>query len=478
VRSKSKWIAALVAVALLGSAGYVLNGRARQPSAEAGPQASTLAPVERRTMEVAAQAAGLVEPIRVVEVKSRASGEVMNVPVETGDRVERGALLAEIDPREVDNALAQAAADLAAVRVQRDTAQAQRRRMEELRSSGAVTQQELEASVQSAATAHAALVRAEVNLKLARDRKADAVIRAPVDGTILQRTAQPGQIIASATSNVSGGTTLFTMADLAEMQVRALIDETDIGKISPGQSATVTVEAYPGRQFAAQVFKIEPQAVVEQNVTLFPVLVRLGNAHGLLRPGMTAEVKVQIARREEVLSVPNGAVVGPREAQSAAVLLKVELEDGRGGGGGERAGQGPPECQGLREKVRAAGGPSGLGEEDRALLERCRANRTEAAGGRGGRGGRGSGDEGAGPEGRVGYLFVQGPRGLEGRRVLLGLSNWMHTEVLRGVEEGEQVVLVSIAQAQRQRQERQDRMRERAGGGLLPGTGGPRSGGR
>jgi glutamate-ammonia-ligase adenylyltransferase len=102
------------------------------------------------------------------------------------------------------------------------------------------------------------------------------------------------------------------------------VDETDIGKIHPGQQARVSLEAYPGRTFTGEVVKIEPQAVVEQNVTLFPVLIRMKNPEGLLKPGMNAEVGVEIASREDVVTVPNTAVVSPREAISAAAALGLD----------------------------------------------------------------------------------------------------------------------------------------------------------
>ncbi|MFP2930483.1 efflux RND transporter periplasmic adaptor subunit, partial [Pyxidicoccus sp. 3LG] len=313
-----KWVISGAAALLLG-AGVYTTQRSSEP--EVKEQSAAVATVERRDMELVAESAGLVEPLRVVEVKSKASGEVLRVHFDTGDKVEKDALLAEIDPRDVQNALAQAQADLESARVRFNTTDAQRLRLEELRKSGYVTQQEYETAVDAAANARAAKVRAETNLQLARERSRDVTIRAPSAGTLLERQIQPGLIIASATSNVSGGTTLFKMADLSVMQVRAKVDETDVGQIKPGLKARVTMEAYPGHTFMGEVVKVEPQALVEQNVTLFPVLVRLDNPEGLLRPGMNAEVSIEISRRRDAITVPNSAVVGLRDARSAAVAV-------------------------------------------------------------------------------------------------------------------------------------------------------------
>jgi HlyD family secretion protein len=267
------------------------------------------APVERRTLEVRAEAAGAIEPIRVVEVKSKASGEILSLPVETGDVVQRGALLADIDPRDVRNAYEQAKADSAVAEARLQTSIAQRNRTRDLREANVVTEQELESALLEEANSRAQYVKALTALQLAEERMQDVTVRAPINGTIIERPVEIGTIIASASQNVSGGTTLMKMADLTTMQVRALVDETDLGRIKPGLPVLVSVEAYPDRRFRGEVMKIEPQAIVDQNVTMFPVMVVLDNAEGLLKPGMNADVQVEIARKEDVMVVPNAAIV-------------------------------------------------------------------------------------------------------------------------------------------------------------------------
>ncbi|AGC45057.1 RND family efflux transporter MFP subunit [Myxococcus stipitatus DSM 14675] len=490
-----KWVITGVAAVLLGAGVYVTQRESQPKTAE---RSAALATVERRDMEVVAESAGLVEPLRVVEVKSKASGEVLRVLFDTGDKVEKDALLAEIDPRDVQNALAQAQADLESARVRLNTTEAQRQRMESLRQSGYVTQQEFESSVDAFATARAAKVRAETNLQLAKERSRDVTIRAPSSGTLLERQIQPGQIIASATSNVSGGSTLFKMADLSIMQVRAKVDETDVGQIRSGLKARVTMEAYPGRTFIGEVVKIEPQALVEQNVTLFPVLVRLDNPDGLLRPGMNAEVAIEISSRRDAITVPNSAVVGMRDARAAAVavgltedavraLLRPQGAKGEGRGRGGPGGNGPsentatptsgeataghPENKGPSLAPSASGGPQGAtvatGTDSQGKNVVAAAGTPGGAGeGRRQRGGR-QGTDGT----RPGLVFVQGKAGPEPRKVVLGLSDWENSEVLSGLEPGEQVLLVSVAQLQQQQQRQNERFRQ-ATGGMFPGAGG------
>lgn len=533
-----KWMkqAGALVVVLLVATAWFARGRQPAAAADATPEFEV---VERRSLEVTAEAAGLIEPIRLVEVKSKASGEILSMRVESGDAVRRGDLLGEVDPRDVRNAYEQARADLDVAQARLETAEAQRRRSAELRAANVITEQEFEGAKLEEANARAQFVKAKTNLELAQERMGDVTIRAPIDGVIIRKDVEEGQIIQSASQNISGGTTVFVMADLNEMQVRTLVSETDLGKIQPGMSARVSVEAFPGRNFQGTVTKIEPQAVVEQNVTMFPVLVHLSNQDGALKPGMNAEVVVEVARRDNAVTVPNASVVGVRDAMAAGALfglsedqVRAAMRGGRPDGAqlADGAGTGPalngaapradgavvatptsgpapqaaassPECQALRERV-AAGGFANASEEDRAKLRECNQNagpRGQAqavpagpaggaeagpqqgqagAGARGGaarggnRGGLGSGDV------RPGVVFVQTEAGVEARSVMLGVNDWDYTEVIRGIEPGEQVLLISVARLQQQQQEMLDRMRRNASnpfGGSAPSGGrGPR----
>jgi len=294
---------------------------------EAPPPLYEPVAVSRRDISVVAEAAGSVEPILVVDVKSKASGEIMELRAETGDLVRQGELLVAVDPREPRNQVAQAEADLEVARSQLANAEAQKTRSEAMHRQQLVSQQEYEATTLAYANARAQFVRAERALQTVRDQLDDTNVRAPITGTIIQKNVERGQVITSATREVSGGTVLLRMADLSNVQVRTLVDETDIGKIAPGRTATVTVDAYPNQPFSGEVLKIEPQSVVQQNVTMFPVLIRIANADGRLRPGMNAQVQIQIAERPNVLAIPNAALRTQRDVASAAQVLGLDPQD-------------------------------------------------------------------------------------------------------------------------------------------------------
>ena len=303
--------------------------------------------VQRRDIVIDAQATGVVEPISIVEVKSKASGQIVKMPVETGTLVKPGDLLVQIETRDTQNQYDQSAAALAAARSKFDVSSAQKKRADELFKNRIITATEHEAAQIDFANAQSQLVAARTSTDLAKQRLEDATVRAPVAGTIIERTVALGTVITSATGAFGGGTTLLKMADLGQVRIRALFNETDIGQVQPGQSATVTVDAYPDRRFTGTVEKIEPQAVVQQNVTMFPVLVTLQNLEGLLKPGMNGETSVLVEQRTNVIAIPNDAVRNPREAAATAPMLGLNPETVReqlatqmaarqGGGGGAR----------------------------------------------------------------------------------------------------------------------------------------------
>jgi HlyD family secretion protein len=283
--------------------------------------------VARRDIVVSAEAAGAVEPILVVEVKSRASGTILRMPAETGDMVRRGDTLVIVDKRDPTTALRQAEADLEVARVEVSNADASKTRSDSLFAQQLVSEQEHQTAVLTAANAQARLVRAQAALQGARDAMDDTDVRAPVSGTIIAKNVEVGQVIASATRDVSGGTVLLRMADLTEVQVRTLVDETDVGKITPGMRATITVDAFPNQPFQGTVLKIEPQSVTNQNVTMFPVLIRIPNAEGRLRPGMNAQVEMHVAQRASVLAIPNAALRTQRDVASAAQVLGLDPQE-------------------------------------------------------------------------------------------------------------------------------------------------------
>src|SRR5262245_28179716 len=285
--------------------------------------------VSRRDIAQTVEATGTVAPVEIVEIKSKASGQIIKMPVEIGSVVKTGDLLAQIDNVMVLNQYNQSLAAQKAAQANVDISGTQSKRAEELFSREVITADQHEAATLGYANAKSQLAKARSDLEIARQALADATVRAPSAGTIIEQDATQGQVIASATMSASGGTTLLKMADLNRVQMEALVGETDIGNVRPGQEAMVTVDAFPNRSFRGQVIKIEPQATVQQSVTMFPVRVAIANENGALLPGMNGEVVIAIAERNNVLAVSLDAVRSVRELPTVATALGLQPDSVR-----------------------------------------------------------------------------------------------------------------------------------------------------
>lgn len=443
------------------------------------------APVERRSIVLTVQANGTVEPVNIVEVKSKASGTIIRMPVDIGANVKAGDLLVQIDPRDVQNQYDQAAADVSSGTVSRATALAQRNRSAELYKQKIITAQEMDAATLAFANADAALIKARTNLSIARLRLADATVTAPTNGTIIEKPVSLGMVITSATSSASGGTTILRMADLSKVRMRAFVNETDIGNVKPGQVATVTVDAFPNRRFVGIVEQVEPSAVVQSSVTMFPVLVSLNNLDGALKPGMNGQVTMEVARHDNVLAVPSDAIRNARDAGTVASMLGVNPDSikaalaaarsGGGGGGGLGAASSIPSSLAGGDTTRRRGGAGGDGA----------ASSTARRGGgfsrQGGDGGGAAGAGGGGGSGGGMIVFLKQNGKFSPRGVRVGISDFDYTEILSGLRQGEQVALLGPAVLQAQREQVQARVRAGTGAGLqqttTPATGGGGGGG-
>ncbi|HET7468161.1 MAG TPA: efflux RND transporter periplasmic adaptor subunit [Gemmatimonadales bacterium] len=458
-------------------------------------------PVERRDIIVNAQAAGAIQADTTVEVKSKASGEVLQLNAETGQLIKRGTLLVHIDPRNARNALAQAQANLTVAQAKLTNATSQKRRADELFTTQAITQEEHETALLDYADAQSQVVNARVAVDNAKIQLEDTDVRAPVTGTIIELDIERGTVIASATSNVSGGTTLLKMANLDLIQVNTLVDETDVGKVQPGQDATVTVDAFPNRTFDGSVLKIEPQAQVQQNVTVFPVLVRIHNENGLLRPGMNTEVEIHVGQRDSVLAVPNAALRTQRDVASAAGVLGLSPDDvqqqlaataGQAGSSagasprmGAEGGAGDSAATGARDTTQRRAGDTTRPFARDSARGGARSAGTGAQERRGVGGQSGGGGERAfgGQRGAGGLRRSRGTDASGGRYIVFvkrngrpapvwirtGLTDLDYSEVVHGLAQGDSVYILPSASLVQSQQDLKQRVNQITGGGGVPG---------
>lgn len=457
------------------------------------------APVSRQDITIDVEATGVIQPINTVQVRSKASGQIMKLPVSMGSQVKPGDLLAQIDPRQVQNSYNQAVAARAAAEANLTVTKAQLDRAKDLSKQGVITAPELETATLNYANAQSQLAAARTNLENARIALEDATIRAPIAGTVIEKDVSSGQVIASAVNNAGGGTLLMQMADLSQVMDSALVGESDIGHVQPGQTASIKVDAYPNRTFHGTVEKIAPQATVQQSVTMFPVLIHLDNQDRALMPGMNSDVSILVSHETNALVVSNDAVRQPRDAANVAEALNLNSDDvtkalqdqmaslgggrqrpgttevAQGGaiasrgtdGSGSQSGQGG---QGGQGSQRGQGGQGGA--EGAAAGAPRSPGSGPPAGARGGfsRGGangggfmRGQGRAGMRGQGGVpgqhmGLVFVAQNGTFVPRLVVLGIGNYDVTEVISGLKEGEQVAIVTTAMLMQAQQERMKRI--------------------
>lgn len=295
------------------------------------------APVEAGDLFITASATGTVAADVQVDVKSRASGEVIEVAVEAGDTVLAGDLLVRLDPtneerklRDAEAAmisararLAQADAALASARANSAEEQAKAQRREAAYAAGLVSAEEvrqqrtaadvsLQTIVQREAdirSARAALEQANLTIADAQQRLRETTISAPVDGTVLSVGVERGSIVSSGVSNVGGGSVLLTLADLNRLYVTVKLDEAQIGAVRAGQDAAVRVDAYPQRTFSGIVERVTPLGTATSNVVTFDIKVLVTDSGAaLLLPGMSADVEITTAAHRSQLLVPSAAL--------------------------------------------------------------------------------------------------------------------------------------------------------------------------
>ena len=422
--------------------------------------------VTRQPMVITVSATGTVEPAEVVQVKSKASGQIIKMPVQMGSQVKAGDLIAQIDPRDPQSRYDQAVAALRAAKANVEVTRAQLDRAEQLYKERAMTAPEHEQAVLGYANAQSQLATAQTNLKVAHIQLADVTIRAPEAGTN-RPAGRPGQVIASATNSVSGGTTLVTLANLQNIVDSALVTESDIGKVHPGETTSITVDAYPKKVFHGVVDKVSSQAVTIQSVTMFPVIIRLDNTSQLLKPGMNSDVSILVEQRANALVVPNDAIGTPQDLMQAAVALGVNTDSvarlprpavvagswaagrggrGRGAGGARGTKRGTAGAATSPPHVDSAGGAI-AGVSDTNMVS--------------------GGVAGSEPHPAV-VLVLQNGKWVP-RRVVLGIGTYDVTEVISGLQPGDKVALVSEIRVQASRDSSLSRIQSRGG---LPGIGG------
>ena len=308
-----------------GSGWFWVTREGEQP-----PDVRTAA-VSRGAIVQVVKATGAVDAMQTVTVGSQVSGVVSWLGADFNSTVKKGQVIARLDPSLLAAQVEQAQANLTKARADaqqraiavRD-AETKYARAQQLDASQLIARSDLDdakstldVARSSVAGSDAQVVQAEAALNQARVNLAHATITAPIDGIVIQRSVDVGQTVAAS---LSSPTIFLIAADLAEMRVAASVDESDVSRVREGQPVVVTVDAYPGERFRGTIAQVRLQATVVSNVTTYAAIVDLPNRDLKLKPGMTANVEIETARRDNVLRVPAASLRFKPTAEIFAAL--------------------------------------------------------------------------------------------------------------------------------------------------------------
>jgi HlyD family secretion protein len=399
-----KWIImlAVAAVVVVGGIWFFRRGH------NTGPQYQTV-PVTRGEMIQLVTATGTLNPVTNVQVGCQISGTIQKLYVDYNSVVKSGELIAEIDPRIYQAQVEQAAADLASAKANQELQQVETARDAELFTNKLISGSDYDTAV---ATLHEA--EATVQIKQAALDNVNAnlgycKIYSPVDGIVISRSVDVGQTVAASFNTP----TLFQIAnDLTKMQIDSSVAEADIGDVEEGQEATFNVDAYPYRTFHGKVTQVRNSPTTVNNVVTYDCVVTVSNLDYKLKPGMTANpLNIIIAQRENALKIPNAALrFRPAEGSPAAGTNSVH-------GTNSFAAGAPPGVGGGTNRLRGFGG------------------------GRSGGFGGFSGGHGSQTVRTVYVLSGEGKDAtLKPVQVKVGITDGVFTEVISGLNEGDQVV--------------------------------------
>ncbi len=292
----------LIVVAVLAAAGYFYYQRSRQ---EARAPEYTTATVTRGSIRQLVTATGQLDPLLSVDVGSQISGLILKLYVDFNSPVTKGQKLAEIDPATYRQKLRQAEANLASAQAANKLQRLNTERTRELFAKSLVTQQDLDQAEAQLAQSDAQLLTSKASVENANVDLERCTINSPIDGIVISKQTEEGKTVAASLN----APTLFTIAnDLAKMQITAAVAESDVGAVATGQPVTFTVDAFPNRSFTGLVTQVRNAPKTTSNVVTYETIINVDNRDLKLRPGMTANVSIIVASRENALRIPNAAL--------------------------------------------------------------------------------------------------------------------------------------------------------------------------
>jgi len=309
-----------VLVLVVAGGGLVLLSRSGGGGRDLAPYTTT---VEQGRLDGVITASGEVAAVRQVNLSPKQSGQLQELYVDEGDLVKAGEPIARMDPDDIEFKIAELEAQVQVRRVDLQRTRAEFERRQELHAAGAVNTDDYMRFQASYNSSKAQLQVAEQRLEQTKRDRDDLLVRAPFAGTITNRFADPGSFVTPTTSaSATAGASSASIVQLASgLEVQAKVPESDIGRIQPGQNASVRVDAYPDQRFPARVSRVAPRAEKSNDVTTVKVELSLEGeqAKQLLRIGMTADIDFDTGKLAPKPLVPTVAIV-TRQGQPGVLI--------------------------------------------------------------------------------------------------------------------------------------------------------------
>lgn len=326
MKSKKKWLYALALVAVASAGTYAISRRSA--SGNAPVDAALRFKLERRDLVIEVVDTGKVQPKERVEIKSKVAGQVIDLRVDEGAQVKKGQILLRLDPTDYQRDLARAEAEVAQAQNSLEYAQLNLDRKRRGLQDRGVAQIDVDLALNEFKSKSVSLRTAQVALATARDRLRYTEIASPIDGTVIERGIQFGEVVTPGVQQTFEGRALLTIGDLSTLIVKSELNQIDIAKIELGQKVTLTFDALPGKKFEARVTKSAPASVKPKGkeIDVFPVEATLLETDRLIKPGMTADVRFLVEVRRRVLAVPIESIV---KEGGKSYVTKLLLADGK-----------------------------------------------------------------------------------------------------------------------------------------------------
>ncbi|MBC3910399.1 efflux RND transporter periplasmic adaptor subunit [Undibacterium sp. NL8W] len=286
--------------------------------------------VDKGNITQTVTASGTLNPVALINVGSQVSGTVVELKADFNDRVKQGQVLLKLDPTIFNAQIKQSEASLASAEASKRLAQANLERNQKLVAQNYISGTAMDQAKREVEVADANIKLARAQLDRVRADLNNSVIRSPIDGVIIKRTIDMGQTVAASFQTPN----LFQIArDLTKMQIDTSVSEADVGSLKDGLPARFVVDAYPDREFEAKLRQFRLAANVQQNVVTYNVVLDVDNKDELLKPGMTAQVRLVVGSRENVMRIPTAALrYKPSEEEQAreAKALKEKEKNASG----------------------------------------------------------------------------------------------------------------------------------------------------